>query len=567
LENIDGFPPTPPVFRKSPHLLNLRQRIAFFGLSGNVFDLQTFATGAVTQHFPRTLNRNSGGTDPDFRLPTPDELAAMEAFMRAQEFPAGTDPNKFNLNNFIVTAAQQRGFAAFNGAAKCAECHQGTVLAAGSFDTGVVNQVINSGGLDNLPCEPSVGAPCGSRSFLTRQLFNIANLGPFFHDGSAATLQDVIAFYNSSAFNTSPGELFSGPINTVALGPTTTDDIIAFLEGISFSPFSPTFGPVGTSVTITGTAFTGATAVSFNGVAAAFTVSPSGTITTTVPAGATTGPISITTPSNGSIVTTTRFTITPAITSFAPTFGGVGAGVTITGTNFSGARAVSFGGRAATFTVNNSGRITTTVPAGASTGSISVSTLDGTATSAASFTVTSAPFALGATPSSQTVAAGASTNYTVTISRSAGFADNLTFSVTGLPGAAAASFSPNPTSGSSSTMTVTTTARAQLATWPTLWPPPANFSVRAWPLWASCLLLMVLLASRHRAIRHIPRWVFATGAFAVLLCIGCGGGGSAPPPPPPPPGTPPGTFTITVTATSSNSSVQPVSMPVTLIVK
>jgi hypothetical protein len=76
---------------------------------------------------------------------------------------------------------------------------------------------------------------------------------------------------------------------------------------------------------------------------------------------------------------------------------------------------------------------------------------------------------------------------------------------------------------------------------------------------------MVLLAHRHRARRHIPRWVFASGAFVVLLCIGCGGG--SPPPPPPPQGTPPGTFTITVTATSSNSSVQPVSMPVTLIVK
>jgi hypothetical protein len=78
---------------------------------------------------------------------------------------------------------------------------------------------------------------------------------------------------------------------------------------------------------------------------------------------------------------------------------------------------------------------------------------------------------------------------------------------------------------------------------------------------------MILLAHRNRARRHIPRWVFATGAFAVLLCIGCGGSSAPPPPPPPPPGTPSGTFTITVTATSSNSSVQPVSMPVTLIVK
>ena len=567
LENIDGFPPTPPVFRKSPHLLNLNQRFGPFGLSGSVGDLQSFATGAVTQHFPRTLARNSGGSDPDFRLPTSDELAAMEAFMRAQEFPAGTDPNKFNLNRFVITAAQQRGFNAFFGQAKCSFCHSGTVLTDSAlFNTGVVNQIINSAGMDNLPCEPSTA--CGSRAFSVRQLFNVANLGPFFHDGSAATLKDVIAFYNSSFFNTSPGELFSGPINTSQIGPTAADDIVAFLEGISFSPFTPTFGPVGTGVTITGTTFTGATAVSFNGVASTFTVSPSGTITTTVPAGATTGPITVTTPSNGPIVTTTRFTVTPTITSFAPTLGGVGAGVTITGTTFTGATAVSFGGRVATFTVSNSGTVTTTVPAGATTGPITVTTLDGTATSAASFTVTSAPFSLTATPSSQTLSAGASTSYTVTISRQAGFTDNLTFSVAGLPAATTASFSPNPTSGNSSTMTVTTTARAQLAPWPTLWPSPANCSVRAWPLWAICLLVMALLAHWERTRRHIPRWVFAAGAFAVLLCIGCGGGSGPPPPPPPPPsGTPPGTFTITVTATSSNSSVQPVNMPVTLIVK
>src|SRR5215813_9448003 len=315
LENIDGFPPTPPVFRKSPHLLNLNRRFGPFGLSGSVFDLQSFATGAVTQHFPRTLNRNSGGSDPDFRLPTSDELAAMEAFMRAQEFPAGTDPGKFNLSQFVLTAAQQRGFNAFFGAANCSACHNGTVLTdSGLFNTGVVNLTINSGGVDNLPCEPS--SPCGSRAFSVRQLFNVANLGPFFHDGSAATLKDVLAFYNSSFFNTSPGAGFSGQINTVALGPTTTDDIIAFLEGISFSPFAPTFGPVGTGVTITG--FPGATAVSFNGVAATFTVSPSGTITTTVPAGATTGPITVTTPASGPLKTTTRFTVTPAITSFTP---------------------------------------------------------------------------------------------------------------------------------------------------------------------------------------------------------------------------------------------------------
>jgi uncharacterized membrane protein YeaQ/YmgE (transglycosylase-associated protein family) len=571
LENIDGFPPTPNVFRKSPHLLNMNQRFGGFGLSGNFASLQTFATGAVTQHFPRTLNRNSGGTDPDFRLPTPDELSAMEAFMRSLDFPAGTDPNKFNLSNFVITAAQQRGRDAFVGAAKCSFCHTGQVLSDFvPFNTGVVNQTINSAGVDNLPCEPS--NPCGSRTFITRQLFNIANLGPFFHDGSAATLKDVLAFYNSSNFANSPGSTgFSGPINTPAISPTATDDIIAFLEGISFSPFTPIAGPTGTVVTITGTTFTGATAVSFNGVASPFTVDPSGTITTTVPTGATTGAITITTPSSGPLTTTTRFTVTPAITSFAPATGPAGTGVTITGTNFSAATAVSFNGHPAQFTVSNSGTVTTAVPVGATNGPITVTTLDGTATSSATFTVTPGgiPFSLAAAPSSQIVTAGASTGYTVNISRNTGFTDNLTFSVTGLPAATTAIFSPNPTSGNFCNVTLLTTVRSQLSPLPTLWMPPANFGVRAWPL-AICLLVIVLLAYRERARRQIPRWAFTAGAFAVLFCIGCGGGSPPPTPTPTPPpqahGTPAGTFTITVTATSSNSSVQPVTMPVTLIV-
>ena len=567
LENIDGFS-NPNVFRKSPHLLNLSQRFfSGFGLSGNFSNLQTFATGAVQQHFPRTLARNSGGSNPDSRLPSPDELAAMEAFMRSLDFPAGNNPNKFSLNNFVVTAAQQRGFNAFFGAAKCSECHGGTVLNTGCCDTistGVVNQTINSAGVDNLPCEPNT--PCGTRAFVVRQLFNIANLGPFFHDGSAATLRDVLAFYNSSFFANSPGGSAVGPINTAAISPTATDDVIAFLEGISFSPFSPIFGPTGTSVTITG--FTGASAVSFNGVSAAFTVDASGTITTSVPAAATTGPITITTP-GGPFTTTTRFTVTPAITSFAPGSGVAGAAVTINGTNFTGVTAVSFNGHSASFTVSNSGTVTATVPVGATTGPVSVITLDGTATSSSSFTVTpgGVPFGLSSTPSSQTAGAGDIINYTVIISRNTGFTDNLTFSVTGLPAATTATFSPNPatTTGNSSMMTVTTTVRAQVSPWPTLRIPLANFSVRAWPLWAICLLVMALLAYLRRARRHIPRWVFATGAFIVLLCIGCGGGGSTPPPLPH--GTPAGTFTLTVTATSSNAGVQPVSIPVTLIVK
>ncbi|HZC04494.1 MAG TPA: protease pro-enzyme activation domain-containing protein [Ktedonobacterales bacterium] len=80
--------------------------------------------------------------------------------------------------------------------------------------------------------------------------------------------------------------------------------------------------------------------------------------------------------------------IAPTISSFSPTSGAVGAGVTITGTNFTGATAVTFNGTSASFTVASSTSISATVPTGATSGTISVTTPNGTATSASSFTVT-----------------------------------------------------------------------------------------------------------------------------------------------------------------------------------
>ena len=77
----------------------------------------------------------------------------------------------------------------------------------------------------------------------------------------------------------------------------------------------------------------------------------------------------------------------PTISSFTPASGPVGTSVTISGTNFTGATAVRFNGTSANFTVNSASTITASVPAGATSGSISVTTSAGTASSASSFTV------------------------------------------------------------------------------------------------------------------------------------------------------------------------------------
>jgi hypothetical protein len=185
-------------------------------------------------------------------------------------------------------------------------------------------------------------------------------------------------------------------------------DVGAF-EAIGPEPtitgFTPSSGPAGTSVMITGTALAGAAAVAFNGVnAATFTVNSDTQIAAVVPVGATTGPIGVTTP-DGTATSAENYSVLggplPTITSFSPQSGGVGASVTINGQNLSGATSVTFAGTSATFTISNPGRrITAVVPAGAASGPIAITTPGGTATSAGIFTVVSPPAITGFAPSS-----------------------------------------------------------------------------------------------------------------------------------------------------------------------
>ncbi len=76
-------------------------------------------------------------------------------------------------------------------------------------------------------------------------------------------------------------------------------------------------------------------------------------------------------------------------------------------------------------------------------------------------------FSLSATPASQTVTQGSSASYTVSVTPSGGFAGTVTFSVSGLPAGATASFNPTSVTGSgSSTMTVTTASSTPTGTYP-----------------------------------------------------------------------------------------------------
>jgi RHS repeat-associated protein len=184
-----------------------------------------------------------------------------------------------------------------------------------------------------------------------------------------------------------PSGATTGPISvTTSAGTATSATNFTVNLTPSISGFSPSSGAVGLSVTINGMNFTGVTSVKFNGTAAIITSKTDIQLKATVPTNATTGKIAVTTP-GGTATSATDFTVAPRITSFSPTSGPEGTSVTINGANFTGTTSVKFNGTSAGYGVTTSIKIMATVPAGATTGKISVTTAAGTATSAGNFTV------------------------------------------------------------------------------------------------------------------------------------------------------------------------------------
>jgi hypothetical protein len=182
-----------------------------------------------------------------------------------------------------------------------------------------------------------------------------------------------------------PAGASTGPITVFsALGTNTTTT--NFFIPPAITNVSPASAKAGESVTVRGRNFTGATAVRFNGINAAFTVQDNTNLTATVPDTASRGPLSVSAPA-GTAVTTNDFLIPPTITSFSPAVGTNGTQITVLGKTFVNVSGVSIGGvAAATFsTTNNGTELRVTVPNDARSGSITVVNASGPTVSVTNF--------------------------------------------------------------------------------------------------------------------------------------------------------------------------------------
>ncbi|HJU69069.1 MAG TPA: c-type cytochrome [Gemmatimonadaceae bacterium] len=118
-------------------------------------------------------------------IQTPDlvtpKLAALREYQLSLQKPA-PPPGSFDV------AAAARGEALFEGEANCASCHAGRLLT--DVNAGILHAPSETG------MDPRYAARTTQKAYRTTPLRGLWQHPPYFHDGSAATLPDVVEHYN-----------------------------------------------------------------------------------------------------------------------------------------------------------------------------------------------------------------------------------------------------------------------------------------------------------------------------------------------------------------------------------
>lgn len=245
LENVDGMEDATVKFvmRGVPHTLALSTSTKSgrgeppmdqTGWSGdgapNQGRLKDFLIGAIIQHYPKSLDRDEGF---DFRLPTEEELTAMEAFLLS--IGRQQDINLSTLN--LKGERAREGLRLFvredtnNGtlpAGKCNLCHL-NAGATPAISPGV-NQNFNIGSEEmDHPARHPVFMPrdggfgknfnpetddFGDGTFKTSPLVEVADTAPFYHHNAIDNLFDAINFYNKEEFAHSPSAQFLASLDS-----------------------------------------------------------------------------------------------------------------------------------------------------------------------------------------------------------------------------------------------------------------------------------------------------------------------------------------------------------------
>ncbi len=265
----DGYPGTL-YFRNTPTLINASRQSHFYWdgrMSGD--DLPSLVRDHISEaHFMQADGRlvierlrqvpeyesrfkSVMGGEPSYGK----ILSAVAAFVRSLESKNAPFDQYLNGDKAAMSLAAVRGMKLFTGKANCVECHHGELLTDGKFhNLGVpVNEDLFNeperhityrrflrtiGVGECATVSHDVGCNCVTKDekdrgvFRTPSLREVGRTAPYMHNGTIATLEEVVEFYNQGG-----GESANGAkdprLKPLSLADNEKADLVAFLKHLS----------------------------------------------------------------------------------------------------------------------------------------------------------------------------------------------------------------------------------------------------------------------------------------------------------------------------------------------
>ena len=201
-----------------------------------------------------TLFQDAFGGEPSFGK----VLNAISAYVSTLNSPAGPYDAALNGDTSGLDTDQLAGYKLFTGKAGCSNCHTGSLLSDGKFyNTGVATdqamfddperyitfrrffRSLGTPNYRNLREDPGRYALTLDKAdwgkFHTPSLREVGRTAPYMHNGSLATLEDVVRFYNDGG-----GKSQTAGLKPLGLSDAEIGQLVAFLESLSSKPVDVT---------------------------------------------------------------------------------------------------------------------------------------------------------------------------------------------------------------------------------------------------------------------------------------------------------------------------------------
>lgn len=231
--------------RRSPTLLDIAW-LGRLGWDGAFKDIESVSFVAITGSANMGLSEAAAverlSAEPGYRRAFEDAFGAtgitrdnIEAALATYERTIVSGEAPFdrwvNGDQDAIGDAAKRGFALFNGAANCASCHGGWAFTDGSYHDIGVGKGDDVGRGRAFPNSTKL-----RYAFKTPTLRNVTERGPYMHDGSVKTLEEVIDLYDQGGIDR-PSR--AEAIKPLGLTSQQKTDLLAFLQTLTSEDASP----------------------------------------------------------------------------------------------------------------------------------------------------------------------------------------------------------------------------------------------------------------------------------------------------------------------------------------